>query len=246
MRIMESFPKKLKSYNLPTVFAACLLGLTALFLLRFAFPRPPQEPKLARVVIPEGFTVPQISELLSQAGVLSGASLSTDLEGYLFPDTYEFFIGSSVKMVLRRFVENFDSKVLPLVSEGRNLDDAIKVASIIEREVPHPADRRIVAGIIWKRLRSNYPLQVDAAFCYILPSPCVLTRVALAIDSPYNTYTNKGLPPTPISNPGLDAIDAALNPKSSPYWFYISTKSGKTVFAVDLDEHQSNIVKYLK
>jgi len=226
---------------------ACLLGLIALFLLHLAInPRPVQEPKLARVVITEGMTTPQISDLLIKAGVLSGESLSTDLEGYVFPDTYEFFVPSSAKSVLRRVADNFDNKVLPVVPTGTNLDDVIKVASIVEKEVTSPEDRRIVAGIIWKRLRNHYPLQVDAELCYVMPAPCTFSKGVRGIDTPYNTYTYAGLPPTPISNPGLDAIIAALHPQDSPYWFYLSTKSGKTVFSVNLDEHQANIVKYLR
>lgn len=231
-----------------TIIIASLLILTALFLLRWVDPRLSEKSNLKTVLIREGLTVNQISELLNKAGVLEGESLLTDLEGYLFPDTYEFFIPSSAELVVKRMKENFNNKVLPLVSVDDDLSDIIKVASMIEREVPNPEDRRIVSGIIWKRLRNSYPLQIDATICYVKFDPCYpLSRDDLSKDSPYNTYTRKGLPPTPISNPGLDAIKAAINPKDSVYWFYLSDpETGKTIFSVDLDEHNSNIVKYLK
>lgn|SRR3989338_2963279 len=231
------------------IFVAGYLLLTALSLLAWrAFPREPREPNLATVLFREGLTVAQASELLNQAGVLSGQSLSTDLEGYLFPDTYEFFVPSSADSVAKRFSENFNKKVLPMIPQGRDIREILTVASLVEREVSGPADRRMVAGIIWKRLRNDFPLQVDSPFCYIKPEPChPVTPEDTAKDSPYNTYTRKGLPPTPIANPGLDAITAAVNPQGSPYWFYLSDpKTQKTVFAVDLDEHRRNIVKYLK
>lgn len=245
---------KTKNYKLGTVLVLSLLILTALFLLRWVDPHLSKESNLKTVLIREGLTVNQISELLNKAGVLEGESLSADLEGYLFPDTYEFFVPSSAELAAKRMKENFNNKVLPFVSADKsdgkndNLSDIIKVASMIEREVPNSEDRRIVSGIIWKRLRNGYPLQIDATICYVKPDPCYpLSRDDLSKDSPYNTYTRKGLPPTPVSNPGLDAIDAAVNPKNSVYWFYLSDpETGKTIFSVDLDEHNSNIVKYLK
>lgn len=190
--------------------------------------------------------------------MLSGESLSTDLEGYLFPDTYEFFAGSKAVAVARRMGENFDTKALPSFAKAvedrssilpsRNLNDIIKVASLIEKEVPGSDDRRIVAGIIWKRLRNRFPIQVDSAICYVKPEPCYpVTKDDFAVDSPYNTYMYKGLPPTPISNPGLDAIIAAMSPKESPYWFYLTEpKKGRTIFSIDLDEHNKNVYRYLK
>lgn len=251
------FSKKLKSYQLLAILVIGLLILTALFLLLLDSPHQSQEPNLATVLIKEGLTVKEISELLNEVGVLENEALSSDLEGYLFPDTYEFFVSSSAEVVTRKMRENFNNKVLPAVAEAlagkpglssdKDLDDIITVASMIEREVPDSADRRIVSGIIWKRLENNHFLQIDSTICYLKSSPChPITKSDLAMDSVYNTYTNLGLPPTPIANPGLDAIEAALDPEQSEYWYYISDPdTSDTIFAVNLDEHISNIVKYL-
>jgi len=116
---------------------------------------------------------------------------------------------------------------------------------LIEKEVPDSDDRKIVSGILWKRLELGMALQVDAVFPYITGKQKVLLE-DLKIDSLYNTYLHKGLPPGPISNPGLDAIDAARNPKESPYLYYLSGNDGKTHFAKTFSEHLRNKEKYLK
>jgi UPF0755 protein len=208
----------------------------------------PKEAVTAMVTIREGLTVDDINKQLSSYGVLEDAKLSEDLEGYLFPDTYEFFVPSSLETVKQKFIKNFNAKVPQLIPKDRNIKEILTVASIIEKEVPNSGERLLVSGIIWKRLERSYPLQIDATVCYaIKPTPCSsISRKDFSIDSPYNTYLNKGLPPGPISNPGLDSISAALNPKKSQYWFYLSDpKTNKTIFSVDLDEHNQNIVKYL-
>ncbi len=203
------------------------------------------------VTIPEGSTVSDINKILISTGVFDGVELSRDLEGYLFPDTYEFFLGSSVAVVEKRFRERFEAKVIPAI--GVVVDDAfvhevLTVASLIEREVPDSYERRVVSGIIRKRIKLGIPLQIDASICYIKNYPCLpITRDDKNIDSPYNTYKYRGLPPGPINNPGLDAIGAALDPKESPYLYFLSDpKTNKTIFSRTLDEHNKNIVKYLK
>ena len=120
------------------------------------------------------------------------------------------------------------------------------MASIIEKEVADYKDRRIVSGILWKRLKAGMPLQVDAVFPYIKGKAGRVFFEDLKIDSPYNTYLYKWLPPTPICNPGLDAIDAARNPVESPYWYYLSDKKGITYFASTFDGHKINRAKYLR
>ena len=121
------------------------------------------------------------------------------------------------------------------------------MASLIEREVPDSDERRIVAGILWKRIENGIPLQVDATICYIKSGPCLpITEEDKDRDSLYNTYRYLGLPPAPISNPGADAIEASKNPEDSPYWYYISDpETNQTIFAQTLDEHNRNVVKYL-
>ena len=225
-----------------------VLGLAS-FALRINLREIPPTPKVI-VTIPEGSTVSEINRILLKSGVLKNASLPTTLEGYLFPDTYEFFLDSSEEIVERKFRENFDSKIESLFLDGvseEKLKEAIITASLIEMEVPSPEDRRIVSGIIETRLVAGIPLQIDASICYVKGDPCLpITDSDKKIDSLYNTHLYRGLPPGPIGNPGLDAIDASINPRESPYLYYISDpETGGTIFAASLDEHNSNVVKYL-
>lgn len=208
------------------------------------------------VVIPDGLTIREIDKLLSDKGIINpqaliafGKQSRQKLEGFLFPDTYRFFIGSSVGDVVKKFSDNFNQKAQPLLSSyGPNFYERLILASLLEKEIPDIEERKIAAGIILKRLVAKWPLQIDAAICYIKAGEChPLTLLDLKIDSPYNTYVYKGLPPTPIANPGLSAIEAALNPKQSSFWFYLSDpKTGKTIFSRTLDEHNQNKARYLR
>lgn len=163
------------------------------------------------------------------------------LEGFLFPDTY--FVGDDIKDFVRKMLANFQAHV---PKEMRDYKTLI-MASILEKEVRGLEDKRIVAGILGKRIKNNWPLQVDATLTYITNKGSLsLTKKDLAIDSPYNTYKYKGLPLTPISNPGLESIQAAFQPKESPYWFYLTTPQGKTVFSKTLREHAINKARYLR
>jgi UPF0755 protein len=121
------------------------------------------------------------------------------------------------------------------------------MASLIEEETATPEDRRIVSGILWKRLSSGMRLQVDATFAYTIGKGSLeLTTEDLKSDSPYNTYRIYGLPPTPIVNPGLDAITAALHPTSSPYVYYLSDKNGVMHYSKTFEEHKLAKAKYLR
>ena len=226
-----------------------ILGSSAL--LGYALTRPPA-PK-AVVVIPEGATVYDINKILREKGVLTEEqeSLPESLEGYLFPDTYEFFVPSGLETVESKFEENFNRKVRTVMPERlreEDLKEILTKASLVEKEVPSSAERRVVVDIMMKRLESNVPLQMDASICYFKKeSSCLpITRSDKDTDSPFNTYRYRGLPPHPIGNPGVDAIFAVMNPTETPYWFYLSDpETKKTVFSKTLDEHNNNIVKYL-
>src|SRR3989344_1985074 len=175
------------------------------------------------VVIKEGETIFGIDALLAESGVIKAGELIAlhadaeyGLEGFLFPDTYRFLIDSDPSAVAAKFTDNFKKKAPPkIVEREEGWYDALILASLLEREVPDFEERRLVAGILKKRLRNGWPLQVDAVFCYIKePEPCYpLSALDLKIDSRYNTYIYKGLPPTPIGNPGVEAMRAALSPK---------------------------------
>lgn len=173
------------------------------------------------------------------------------LEGYLFPDTYQVYKNATAEDIARKMLENFDKKLTvemraDIEKRGRTIFDIVRMASIIEAEVPHVEDRPIISGLLWKRLEVGMLLQVDSTLNYSTGNKSrALSLEELKIDSMYNSYKYPGLPPTPIGNPGLDAIRAAIYPKESPYWFFLSSKDGKTIFSKTLEEHNAAKAKYL-
>lgn len=218
------------------------------------------------ITIPEGSNKWEIDSLLAEGEVLAHGELlaflgkeTGDMEGYLFPDTYRFYRNSSPNEVVQKMRQNFDEKAKPLlVRDEKNFYSNLILASLLEKEVPEYEDRRIVAGVLLKRLKVGMGLQVDATICYTklkqaeelekeAPQSCYpFGAIDFKIDSPYNTYLHRGLPPTPIANPGLEAIRAVLDPQGSPFWYYLSDpKTKKTIFSKTLDEHRENRVKYL-
>jgi len=181
---------------------------------------------------------------------LEDKPLEKSLEGYLFPDTYNIEKNDGVKKIIERMLENFDVKLDSQLREeiqkqGKSIFDIITMASLLEKEVRSYVDKEIVSGILWKRLNSNMPLQVDATIIYITGKKTV-SKEETKIDSIYNTYKYLGLPSGPICNPGLNSIKAAIYPKESKYWYYLSTLEGETIFSRTLEEHNINKVKYLK
>ncbi len=209
-------------------------------------------PNQVRVTIPEGWTNNQIEERLINYGVLKqGDKLSKEKEGYLFPDTYYFEKNSNVEIVVKKMSDNFNQKIKQISEEllvnPQKLKEIIIMASILEKEVKSDEDRAIVSGIFWKRIRNNYPLESCATIAYILGiEKKQYSYEDTRVNSPYNTYLHTGLPPTPINNPGISAIKAALNPQYTDYNFFLSASDGTTVFSKTLDEHNLNKVKYLK
>lgn len=219
--------------------------------------------KEVEITIPDGANIYDVERELSGAGIIKVGSLveinsSEQIEGKLLPDTYKFFTNSEVQDVVDKFLNNFNSKIAALLGNdagGRGISKSdLILASIIQKEVPDFKDQQIIAGILKKRLEVGMPLQVDATICYVKEisaypkdSSCYpLAALDFKKDSPYNTYLYKGLPPGPIGSPGISAINAALNPEKSSYWFYLSDRStGKTIFSETLDAHEQNRVKYL-
>ena len=198
------------------------------------------------VTIPEGFTVKQIEKLL-------GLKLpGTDLEGFLFPDTYQFPLKVSGEEVVKRMRDNFEKKLTQdlrekIEKQGKTIFEIVTMASLIEKEVQTLEDRQIVSGILWKRRNHNIPLQVDATINYITEEKTIKVSIEeTKIDSPYNTYKYLGLPLGPICNPGLESIKAAVNPEDSDYWYYLSTPEGETIFSRTLEEHNLAKAKYLR
>ena len=170
------------------------------------------------------------------------------LEGYLFPDTYFVFKTITIQELVDLLLKTFERKVGE--EYEANVDDfynILKLASIVQDEVANTKDMAMVADIFLKRLKQGMPLQSDATVNYItgkgMASPLISDT---QIENPYNTYRNVGLPPTPISNPGIQAIKAVINPIDNPYFFFLTTKEGVTIFSKNFDEHLFNKNKYLK
>lgn len=205
-----------------------------------------------KVTIPEGSTVEDIAWILMRKIPDFNAPLFLKIakgyEGYLFPDTYFFYPNSTPEEISNALRKNFDTQFRTLLLEtslsGRKPADVVTMASIIEREAASSTERAIISGILWKRLDEKMPLQVDATLVYITGN--AYTSIAdTKIDSPYNTYKYKGLPKGPISNPGLDALRAAVKPVTTKYYYYLSDKKGVTHYAATFEGHQVNRGKYL-
>lgn len=258
-----SFQPGLRALYLGRPFSEILNALTA-------------APDAVEAIIAPGATLKEIDSQLSSLGVIEAGALEKikpasmvevseefpflksipSLEGYLLPDTYLFFKGSRPEEVVSKMLENFRRKTAGRFGgadflKRPDLNNIIVEASFLEKEIPDYRERRVAAGVIENRLKIKMPLQLDAGILYaacggrFLSCP-QLTPLDYKIDSPYNTYLNTGLPQLPIGNPGLDAIEAALNPIPSAYLYYLSDPATKrTVFSRTLDEHNSNRVRYL-
>lgn len=174
---------------------------------------------------------------------LIGKPLSVGLQGFLFPDTYRVFKGETEIGIAEKMLDNFDVRFTPqmrtdVASQGRSIYDVVILASIVEKEVATPEDKAIVAGIFWKRLDNNQRLQSDATVNYITHKNDTTPSAAdLQVESAYNTYRNDGLPPTPIGNPGLDSLTAAVYPQATDYWYFLTTPEGEVKYSIDYDQH---------
>ncbi|MCR4275045.1 MAG: endolytic transglycosylase MltG [Candidatus Campbellbacteria bacterium] len=207
-----------------------------------------------KVVLPEGITVATMADILSKNlpafDKQKFFSLAYTQEGFLFPDTYFFFVNTTPEDVLSTLSKKSDTILAEyadaIASSSRSLEEIVTMASIIEEEARGREDQRSVSGILWKRFDVGMALQVDATFAYTLGKEShELTSADLELDSPYNSYTRVGLPPTPISNPGRSAIEAALSPTKTPYWYYLNGKDGVTHYAETFEEHKQNKETYL-
>jgi len=240
-------------------------------------------PATRKVTIPEGKTFTQIVDILYSNKIIKDkakfietantADFDYDflknlperkyrLEGYLFPDTYEYDYNASDREIIVKMLDNFDKKFKAKYREmianlpvEMDMDKVVIMASIIEREAKDPDDRHIIAGVLYNRLKSKdaslRKLQVDASIQYILlkNTGSYKERVLyedLEVDDPYNTYLYEGLPPGPICCPGEASIKAAVNPDDTPYYYYVAKNdgSGGHAFAKTYKEHQANIKKY--
>lgn len=209
------------------------------------------------VTIPEGANIWEIDKKLFGANLISKEGdfyfSAQQYEGYLFPDTYSFKKDTSLSDIIRKMKNNFSKR-----TEGLALDkDIVIVASILEKEVKTKEDMEIVSGILWKRLEKKMPLQIDATVAYGVcreaSKPfCDITQIPLRDNldkvNSYNTYKISGLPIGPISNPGVKALLATLNPVESEYLYYLSAtaEDSRTIFSKTATEHARNRAKYIK
>lgn len=181
------------------------------------------------------------------------------LEGYLFPDTYRIYASSTVEEVIDKMLTNFDNKLTAkmrtdIKAQGKTIYSVITMASLIEKEAPIDyqsgdiRDAKIISGIFWNRLKIGQPLQSDATLSYILSdNKTQHSGRELETDSLYNTYKYRGLPPGPICNPGLLAIEAAIYPSSTDYYYFLTPKGKeKVIYAHTYEEHLQNKYKYLR
>ncbi len=226
-------------------------------------------PETREILVVEGATLGEVDKMLAGAGVIVAHSLqallpvelmgefpfisgATSLEGFLFPDTYRFLMGTSPREVARIFLRNFERRVADLISlKSPKLYATIIKASLLEKEAIRFKDRALISGVIDARIAARIPLQIDATVGYLrcagvfLDCP-PLRRADYSVNSPFNTYKVLGLPPAPIANPGLEAIRAALHPEGSGFWYYLSDpKTGKIFFSETFDEHNEKRAKYL-
>jgi UPF0755 protein len=223
------------------------------------------------VVVPEGWTMYDIAAEVDRQGicgrreflaVAQNASLVSDLapsahnlEGFLFPSTYEFTRRTTCEQIAMTMVQHFrsvwDRTLAPGGSvplpEGLTLGQVVTLASLIERETSNPEERPLVAGVFYNRLHRGYPLQCDPTVQYAMeqaghPTENLRPR-DLRTDSPYNTYLHRGLPPGPIANPGVASLGAALHPTQTDYLYFVANDHGGHFFSRTLEDHNRNVAR---
>lgn len=224
------------------------------------------------ITIPEGYTIEQIGEVVmanfyvtpADWGILTGMESpfedhpfivsaqkpeDVDLEGYLFPDTYRFFVNAGGKDIVKKMIDTAEERVSSInkTSKDYTLHEVLTLASIVEREVMSEDDKALVADLFLRRLSIGMALQADSTVNYVTGKKT--PGISLAdrdIESPYNTYQNAGLPPGPISNPGLESIKAVFSPSPNSYLFFLTTPEGEVIYALSHDDHVQNKAKYLR
>ena len=224
---------------------------------------------LRPITFPEGLTLPQMAAIVEKKGLGSAAAFeaaasrpvliadldpeATDLEGYLFPETYSLPRQATVDDLVTAMVAQFravfdDDLRARAAARGLSVREAVTLASIIQRETGSGAEHPLVSAVFNNRLRIGMPLQSDPTVIYALEQAGVydgnLTRANMRVDSPYNTYRYGGLPPGPIAAPGRDVLHAALEPADATYLYFVSRNDGTHAFADTLREHNRNVREF--
>jgi UPF0755 protein len=218
------------------------------------------------VLHPEGATISELARVLETARlapaddviraahdpeVLKALGINApSLEGYLFPDTYQFVRGMSVEEMLGRMVQRTRSRLTAerlakAKTLGLDAHGLLTLASIVEREAVDPDEQRLISAVFWNRLHLDMPLQADPTVQYaVAKERRTLTRADLATDNPYNTYVRRGLPPGPIASPGLPAIDATLDPAPVKYLYFVARDDRRHTFSTTMGEHNVAVSRY--
>jgi UPF0755 protein len=218
------------------------------------------------ILHPEGATVAELgrvfeNEQLASADAVARVAVdkkflashaieAPSVEGYLFPDTYQFVRGMTPEEMLGRMVQRMRAKLTPELrakarDRGLSVHELLTLASIIEREAVVKDEQRLIAAVFWNRLRIGMPLQADPTVQYAAAKERrALSRADLLIDHPYNTYVRTGLPPGPIASPGLGAIEATLDPAPVKYLYFVTQDDRRHHFSVSIDEHNQAVARY--
>ena len=223
---------------------------------------------LHQITFPEGYTTKQMAELLDSSGLATADHFiatasnpafvqklnvpASTLEGYLFPDTYQFARNLPVENILGSLVKRFNQHFGPAEDEKAELlgftrHQVVVLASVVEKETAVPEERPLIAGVFLNRLKKGIRLQSDPTVIYGLKNfDGNLTRADLETDTPYNTYTRRGLPAGPICNPGAESIQAVLNSTTTPYLYFVAKKDGTHHFSTTLAEHNAAVLRHQK
>lgn len=245
-------------------------GMSAVDALKTLSVRGPAE---ITITIPEGFDLRDIAARLVDAHVIKSAEafyavagepakftkvdeaivkdypflsykpVNVSLEGYLFPDTYRFYAETDPAVVVRRMLDAYADKLKDAAPDH----DTLTTASLLQKEVKDPADQAKVADIIKRRLAAGMALQLDSTVNYVTGKNSPSASAAdLSVDSPWNTYLHKGLPPGPIDNPGAGAVNAVRTPTPNKYWYFLTTPDGQVIYSTTLEQHNAAKAEYLK
>lgn len=196
---------------------------------------------------PSATMLPRINE----SSVVSYKPWHVSYEGFLAPETYRVFADATLLDVIKKLINQRDKEIdaamwQDIKNSGRGFYEILIMASILEKEVQHSADKAKVADILWRRYDKNWALQVDSSVHYAIDKvgDVFTTGKEREVNSPWNTYKYPGLPLGPISNPGVDSILAAINPEKNSYWYFLTGKDGSVYYAKTLDEHNANKSKF--
>jgi UPF0755 protein len=210
--------------------------------------------KMGEVLRKNGFRAPDQFQALAQEGITANLRQrhwgifkyvpTESLEGYLYPDTYWFYVSGEADAMAEVMLKRFEAVVVPFWNEARqktkfNLHEILTLASIVEKEAQQPSERPVIASVFYNRLKAGMPLAADPTVKYALERPSKKVYLnQLQVDSLYNTYKRRGLPPGPICNPGIESIKAVVSPAKTNYFFFVAKKDGSHIFSRNFEEHQ--------